>query len=360
MTIKFNINQQVLFKIDNFMIGEKINITTLDNKFLSIDEKYNIVEFSETDNISDRQNFIIEVDDNDSSIYYIKASFERYNYTQYLGSPNSDDIVYLYTSKNKYTKWNIRHQKENIYSIQYFGEKFNPLELSIIVARYNEYIEWVLPYNDIAIIYNKGNFLDLPFKNIIYLNNIGREGNTYLHHIINNYNNLSQKCIFTQGDPFPHNNTILFGIDNYEKTDEIQPLGLKYTDEFPEREFVEKYKITTNYGLVYSIFLIDNNLHCPDFTDNGMLSINESHYRRYPEDNSICEGFLKRSKFPIEKSLEVIKFNFCALFSITSAKIKKHDVSIYENLIRELTIFYHQGGDNGYILERLWLYIFDY
>jgi hypothetical protein len=71
----------------------------------------------------------------------------------------------------------------------------------IVVARYNENIEWTKNYLNYITLYNKG---DDIIDNAIPLKNIGREPHTYLHHIINNYDNLANYTIFLQGNPFDH------------------------------------------------------------------------------------------------------------------------------------------------------------
>jgi len=77
--------------------------------------------------------------------------------------------------------------------------------LTIVIARYNEPIEWTSGIIKLAkyIIYNKGSKLDYSLP-VIHLPNIGREGHTYLYHIINNYDNLSDYTMFLQGQPFDH------------------------------------------------------------------------------------------------------------------------------------------------------------
>tara|TARA_B100001109_G_scaffold237621_1_gene218836 strand:- start:367 stop:1002 length:636 start_codon:yes stop_codon:yes gene_type:complete len=63
-----------------------------------------------------------------------------------------------------------------------------------------------------AVVYNKSG-CEITLKNNSkqkYLTNIGREGETYLNHIINNYNNLSEYTIFIQDDTNNH-------IPNYNK-----------------------------------------------------------------------------------------------------------------------------------------------
>ena len=70
-------------------------------------------------------------------------------------------------------------------------------KIQIVVARYNEDIKWLLPFKDVTIIYNKGQYLPLLNSfNFINLDNVGRESHTYLYHIIENYDNLSDKTIF--------------------------------------------------------------------------------------------------------------------------------------------------------------------
>ena len=73
------------------------------------------------------------------------------------------------------------------------------MKIQFVVARYNENIDHLKIFNDITVIYNKGNDdIDNIYKNVIKLINIGREGHTYLYHIINNYDNLAHKTFFMQ------------------------------------------------------------------------------------------------------------------------------------------------------------------
>ena len=80
----------------------------------------------------------------------------------------------------------------------------------IVISRYSEDLSWTesLPKIDSLIfIYNKGrkiNSLLSPEFKVIDLENIGREAHTYLHHIIENYNSLPERIIFTQAHPNDH------------------------------------------------------------------------------------------------------------------------------------------------------------
>jgi len=57
----------------------------------------------------------------------------------------------------------------------------------IVVARYNENIEWTKQFTNV-IIYNKGEKLEDEFYQV-FLNNVGREGHTYYKYIYDNYEN---------------------------------------------------------------------------------------------------------------------------------------------------------------------------
>lgn len=55
------------------------------------------------------------------------------------------------------------------------------MSYNIIVARYNENVEWTKQFKNV-IIYNKGNKLNGGY-NQIFLDNVGREGHTYYKYI---------------------------------------------------------------------------------------------------------------------------------------------------------------------------------
>lgn len=321
---------------------------------------------------SDKQLWIIEKDSEYLGVFFIRTMFERDNNIRYLGSPNKDGIVHLYTSRNRFTMWKIKpkagSQYDNCrYTINYAGEKFNKSDIALVIARYNEDIDWVSAYNDIAIVYNKGHDNIQNIINIENIENVGREGHTYLYHIIKNYENLTDRIIFSQGDPFLHNETILYGIDNYEKGMGTQPLGIRWlrSRNIPPIEIEDKYKIITDYGLNYMTINLDSNLISSEFYDKGMLELNENYRNDYKEDDSnliksIVNDFLTRAKFPISNELESISFTYSALFSVIRSKIIMNDIDCYQNLLNELISIEPSGGANGYVLEKLWLIIFRY
>jgi hypothetical protein len=366
----FNIDIHIhKFHIPDFCIDNHSPIEILYNQhYLTCFENRNIVYFTEK-NDTLHQKWVIEKDD--SNHFYIKSCAPRKDYTQFLGSPNQDNNVFLYTSKNKYTRWEIKkskNQKKRRYHIHYVGEKFDSTLLSVVVARYNENLEWVIPYNDVAIIYNKGHPCPPIFNHIIQLPNIGREGHTYLHHIINNYTRLQRQTFFLQGSPFEHNETVLFGIDNHFENLDFQPLGLVYLKEqnIPPREIVDTNMTTTPYGLKYMTLPIDGNIKCPLYPDIGIENLGIHYEKKYftnktdHEHTTMIDHYLERSRFTRTTSLKptMFEFSFCALFSVKNTNIMFYSVDVYNNLLQALLDDDDQGGASGYILERLWLSIF--
>jgi len=87
------------------------------------------------------------------------------------------------------------------------------MNICIVVARYNENLEWTKQFLNV-IVYNKGTPLSDNFNEIL-LNNVGREGHTYYKHIYDNYDNLTDYTIFLQGNPFDHLPNIIYHLNNY-------------------------------------------------------------------------------------------------------------------------------------------------
>lgn len=93
------------------------------------------------------------------------------------------------------------------------------MTVTIVVARYNENIEWTKSFPNV-IIYNKGNDIDDEYS-VIKLNNVGREGHTYYKHIYDNYDNLDDYTIFLQGDPFDHSSNLIDTLWKYINNKEL-------------------------------------------------------------------------------------------------------------------------------------------
>ena len=76
-------------------------------------------------------------------------------------------------------------------------------KIDIVISYYNEDLSWIDKLNKNFVnnifIYNKSGderYIPLP--------NIGLDSHTHLYHIVNNYENLGERIIFLQGNPFGH------------------------------------------------------------------------------------------------------------------------------------------------------------
>jgi hypothetical protein len=195
--------------------------------------------------------------------------------------------------------------------------------IKIIVARYNENLEWLNPIIDNCIIYNKGNKLGL--SNEIILDNVGREAETYLHYIIENYDNLPDIVIFTQGNISDHRGSndinILINMANEAA---IHNKSICFRDNCPE-----------NWNS------IDEN--------NYYLHNNYKNNERMP----FGEWF-KRHINPIYPYPLLLYWN--AIFAVKKELILNKPIEYYKNLILEVN--HHINPTEGHFFERSWFYIF--
>jgi hypothetical protein len=114
----------------------------------------------------------------------------------------------------------------------------------IIIAKYKEDISWIEQINIPYIIYNKGHLIE-PLPNVINVENKGRESDTYLQFIISNYQNLPDKIVLCQGDPFGHCKDFL------EKVSLINEFeGITYLSDWIVEEDLEGRPYAHGYGMV--------------------------------------------------------------------------------------------------------------
>jgi len=99
----------------------------------------------------------------------------------------------------------------------------------IVVAKYNENTDWCKFINsDNLVIYDKSNN---PVPGSISRRNIGRESDTFIRYILDNYDNLPEYIIFLQGNPFDHFDYKNISANTLEHN--IQNLILNNTDTAP-------------------------------------------------------------------------------------------------------------------------------
>jgi len=217
------------------------------------------------------------------------------------------------------------------------------MKYHIVVARYNENIDWI-KYIDTNLfdifIYNKGDEINSNIKNIlnckiIKLENTGRESHTYLYHIINNYDNLPEKIVFTQAHPFDHvRNTFINEINSFNKCHS----SFFY---FSKNILNIKYDINEN-----------------KFIEFGNL--NGNNWKNFHNLNSpIATTMKKIFKNFDEEKLNII-FGTGAIYGVNKELIIKYNPDFYIKCIDVLNSSSNlKNPDEGHSFERLWYYIFN-
>jgi hypothetical protein len=81
--------------------------------------------------------------------------------------------------------------------------------VEIVVARYDEGLDWLADLLYPVTVYNKGSQMGAATP----LSNIGRESHTYLWHITSRYENLAPVTVFCQGDAPAHAPNLLESFD---------------------------------------------------------------------------------------------------------------------------------------------------
>ena len=293
---------------------------------------------------------------------------------QYLGAPNADGAIGLYASQCAFDVWDIKKVIPNlhVYSVRYAGARFDPADVTLVVARYKEPVRWVWPYRDMTIVYDKSpetppDHADCrELRRWVQLPNEGREGHTYLHHIIHDYDNLARRVIFSQAEPFVHNPTLLCGIEHYFDHTPVQPMGLQYMNScnMPPQRLVQMRKVHLRGGLDVLTIRANGDLISQDFIDTGMCGLRSRFVQEqnpFDVSQSLCANLLQNAELRVTNDASVdrdITFTFCGLFSVRQDRIRSKDRHVYEQLMRELVLRDSQGGAVGYILEKFWLFLF--
>ena len=187
--------------------------------------------------------------------------------------------------------------------------------LELIIARYQEDISWTNNINQKFTI----TIYDKFYNNYIQLPNVGREGHTYLYHICHNYENLSDINLFSQGDPVFHDNIFIEKINtlNLNELDVSKPLF---------------------------------------FGTSGIEGIHGNNYHKHP--NGLPIYYFLDLLFDIKsKPDDKFEIHYGGIFLITKEIIYLRPRNFYKFLLNLLSS--EIDPIEGYIIERLWQFIFN-
>lgn len=192
----------------------------------------------------------------------------------------------------------------------------------IVVAHYNENIDWLLSYDKSDItIYSKGNQISSKYGKIIETKNIGHEAHSYLKFIIDNYENLPEYVFFTQGNPFDH---IIHNLNFYI---------------YPEYSIIGKFVLDKSYKYYLT------NMHITEW--KGKLDLCEDPFDIW---------FMKYIDSSINPKIDNLFICYGAIFTIQKKHILSRSKLYYEELIQQLN---SPHPETAHFLERSWYYIFN-
>jgi len=204
------------------------------------------------------------------------------------------------------------------------------MSYKIVVARYNENIEWLKSEMSNCIIYNKGNKLNIC--NEILLENVGRESETYLHYIITNYHILPDVVVFTQARISDHK-----GRDDVNYLITIKNQALQHSK-------------STNFSMH------NDEGRCIHFDKEWNLRPDGFYLKdNYKNNNPIT--FLEWFKRNININYPNPICIYCnAIFAVKKENIINKPLEYYQKLALEVN--HHMNSAEGHFFERSWYYIF--
>jgi len=237
-------------------------------------------------------------------------------------------------------------------------------ECLLVVSRYKEDLSWIDGINTPHVVFNKGPFIQ--GENYVPLPNCGREGHTILHFIISNYDNLPERIIFSQGSPFEHAPSFILDANNYRDHLDVQPLtqryleprhnSLKHRDEFNSgipNQTSNTYQLNRHKSIEFYLSELNGAfevVYPTHYIDPGIKNLN---FVKRHGSNSLSEF---RNLISLKDARSRVFFSYAGIFSVSRDKVLNHSKSFYQKCIQVLL----EDEEYGFLLERLWLTIFDF
>ncbi|KAL8689312.1 MAG: hypothetical protein Q9218_004989 [Villophora microphyllina] len=213
------------------------------------------------------------------------------------------------------------------------------LEFEIVVAHYNEDLSWLKKNSSECCIYTKGPAKNSPDPPLTFtpLPNIGREGHTFLHHIVNFYDKLADVTLFVQGRIDDH---VDMTLDEMKAKCMGTTIGQVQT--FPFREL----EVFDHWG--------------------GIPWEQYPCWKRWSsmESAKMKETPLQYFQHYISESDRIptaVGFAPGAIFAVRKETIRQHSKTYYERLLDKMFLgdMAHVNPETGHYMERFWLAMFN-
>lgn len=212
------------------------------------------------------------------------------------------------------------------------------MSYKIIVARYNENIDWLKSEMSNCIIYNKGDKLNID--NEIFLENVGRESETYLNYIITNYSNLPDVVVFTQAR-----------ISDHKGSDDVNYL-LNIKNEALENNKSKNFTICNGEWYSTPTWNLRQGRRKWGLHRAVGWFLRENYKNNRPI--TFIEWFKNNIDINYPNPIHVY---WNGIFAVKKEQIIKKPIEYYKKLLLEVN--HHINSTEGHFFERSWYYIFD-
>lgn len=245
-------------------------------------------------------------------------------------------------------------------------------DVQVVVAHFAEDLKWIKEASESAptasfIVYTKGQKMDDATTEM--LPNVGRESHTYLHHIVNNYDNLSPWTVFMQGaaprwghkKKNPENGHL---TDNITFSDYVQAFYDGKESFFPisaATHIPEGLQVTRMGMLSKSAPM--SNTECPANGADGWSAwwsdANHLHHKKGKDMINFYQRYVLGSPALRADVAKPITLGFVqgARFAVSRERIQSRPRSYYADLLSLLS----EKVDplEGYFLETMWYDVFN-
>lgn len=220
----------------------------------------------------------------------------------------------------------------------------DPQDFEIVVAHYSEDLTWLKPVMEYCKVYSKGGPQHAPelCVDVEPLENIGREGHTYLHHIVKYYDSLKDVTLFTQGRIDDH--TDLTAI-------EMKEIALA----------TEPGRVTTYPHRVMELFKLWDGIPWDKYPCWAKWSSPEGVFKGKKAAKTPAQYFKEFfNNFGHDGPPDSIGFQPGAIFAVRRETIHQHPKDLYERMLEELFLGDMESVDpeTGHYFERFWPAVF--
>ena len=199
-------------------------------------------------------------------------------------------------------------------------------KIEVVVAAYNENLNWVEQITHPIYVYHKGKN---PSINAAFLPNIGRESHTYIHHVVAHYHQLADITIFCQGNPFDHCPQFL-EIANLDSLDAMNDYNRHYNRQI-DPDFCPLSKVVW------------------DTTAQENIENKWDYMYRLPQALIVLELC-----FPRHQAIQKFTGVWGAMFAISKQRIHKFPKQTYQKLLD----FHQEYWSMPWAMENVWMHLF--